>query len=83
MQQLQPQQWVHQPQGPGQQTVGPMPPGMSGVGDPNMSLAPPGYGMDPGELGNMDLDLMAYGFGDEFMAMGFGMGIENDGGWAF
>ena len=83
MQQPQPQQWLHQPQGPGQQMVGPMPPGMSGVGDPNMSLAPPGYGMDQGEIGNMDLDLMAYGFGDEFMAMGFGMGIENGGGWAF
>ena len=78
----QPQQWVPQHQ-PGQQMVGQMPPGMTGVGDPNMGMAPPGYGMEMGEMGNMDLDLMAYGFGDEFMAMGFGMGIENGGGWAF
>ena len=82
MQQPTPQQWM--PQQQGQQMVGAMPPGMTGVGDPNMGLAPPGYGMDPGEMGNLDLDLMAYGFGDEFMAMGFGMGIaENGGGWAF
>ncbi|KAI9871898.1 MAG: hypothetical protein M1823_008318, partial [Watsoniomyces obsoletus] len=70
MQSPAPQHWVPQQ---GQQMVGAMPPGMTG--DPNMGLAP--YGMDPVDMGNMqnvmDLDLMAYGFGDEFMAMGFGM----------
>lgn len=77
-----PQQWMSQQQG--QQVVGPMPPGMAGVGDPNLGLAPPGYGLEQGaEIGDMDLNLMAYGFGDEFMAMGYGMGLENSGGWAF
>jgi hypothetical protein len=58
---------------------------MTGVGDPNLGLAPPpGYGLEPGfEMGDMDLNLMAYGFGDEFMAMGYGMGLDNGGGWAF
>lgn len=51
-------------------------PGVNEVGGFN-----PYMGMDD-SMGNMDLDLMAYGFGDEFLAMGFGMGIEQ-GGWAF
>lgn len=60
------------------------------TGDPNV---PPGlqmndpmmtYGMPPGEITSfLDFtsdELMAYGFGDEFMAMSFG--FENGGSWA-
>ena len=80
-----PQQQNQHPQMVHQNSI---PPGMSSVHDPNMGIGGGGlpsgvYGMDPAEMGNVDLDLMAYGFGDEFMAMGFGMGIENGGNWAF
>ena len=66
--------------GPGQTPgqMGQLPP-MNPEMDPNLMYAP---GMGPEQLGMEPLDLMAYGFGDEFMAMGFGMGIEQ-GGWAF
>ncbi|RMZ75211.1 hypothetical protein DV738_g5588, partial [Chaetothyriales sp. CBS 135597] len=61
-----------------QQTLPPLNPDM----DPNLMYAgAPGMdGMNM--LGLEPMDLMAMGFGDEFMAMGFGMGIDQ-GGWAF
>ncbi|RMZ87891.1 hypothetical protein DV736_g4885, partial [Chaetothyriales sp. CBS 134916] len=50
--------------------------------DPNLMYAG-APGMDGMSMAGLEpMDLMAYGFGDEFMAMGFGMGIEQ-GGWAF
>ncbi|RMD42996.1 hypothetical protein DV735_g2120, partial [Chaetothyriales sp. CBS 134920] len=60
------------------QTLPPLNPDM----DPNLMYAgAPGMdGMNM--LGLEPMDLMAYGFGDEFMAMGFGMVIDQ-GGWAF
>lgn len=75
---LQPPQQPHpqQQQHPSMQQQQQQMPGVNEVGAFN-----PYMGMED-SMGNMDLDLMAYGFGDEFLAMGFGMGIEQ-GGWAF
>lgn len=75
----------------------PPPPGMQHANDmhqdPNMmGPAYPGGPMlsgNMGEFGDLDMNMMAYGFGDEFVAMGFGvgmgMGLEGgpQGGWAF
>ena len=61
-------------QGPGQ----PMPGDM--VMDPMMAAT---YGMPPDQMSLMDFtsdELMAYGFGDEFLAMNFG--FDQGGGWA-
>lgn len=41
------------------------------------------YGMPPDQMSLMDFtsdELMAYGFGDEFLAMNFG--FDQGGGWA-
>ncbi|KPI37583.1 uncharacterized protein AB675_3929 [Cyphellophora attinorum] len=48
----------------------PPPPGM-----PNDMLNPGGYPMNMGEFPDLDLNMMAYGFGDEFVAMGYGVGM--------
>lgn len=76
-----PQQQQHlQPGHPQQMQGGPM-------GDPNGMVIDPmmagGYGMGPEGMNLMDFtsdELMAYGFGDEFMAMNFG--FDQGGGWA-
>lgn len=63
----QPQQWIQpmsQPQ---------MLPGVTEIGMHNQGMMP--YGMPGQELGPMDFtsdELMAFGFGDEFLAMNFG-----------
>jgi hypothetical protein len=60
----------------------PMPPGMNpaDMQDPNQMM---GFGNGAaGEFSDLDLNMMAYGFGDEFVALGYGMGI-GEGGWAF
>ena len=66
--------------------------------DPNAMLPPGAYAGQPGgpmmggpggmgEFGELDLNMMAYGFGDEFVALGFGVGMDmgmgQQGGWAF
>lgn len=77
-----PQQTQHLPPGHPQQQMqgGPM-------GDPNGMVIDPmmaaSYGMGPEGMNLMDFttdELMAYGFGDEFMAMNFG--FDQGGGWA-
>lgn len=57
------------------------------MGDPNGMVIDPmmaaSYGMGPEGMNLMDFttdELMAYGFGDEFMAMNFG--FDQGGGWA-
>lgn len=75
------QQQQHlQPGHPQQMQGGPM-------GDPNGMVMDPmmtgSYGMGPEGMNLMDFtsdELMAYGFGDEFMAMNFG--FDQGGGWA-
>ena len=55
--------------------------GHPGVADP--SMMPSNYGMTPDQMPFTDFtsdELMAYGFGDEFMAMN--LGGDNGGGWA-
>lgn len=92
--QQQQQQWI--PTGPGGMPPGLGGPGE--MQDPNAMMAfggpmdggpgGPGGGGPNGmqqmqqEFPDLDLNMMAYGFGDEFVAMGFGMGM-GDGGWAF
>ena len=49
-------------------------PGGNGLGDMTGMLGPDGQQFSNDEL------MMAYGFGDEFMALNFGM---EQGGWAF
>jgi len=59
---------------PGQSAIAPM------VIDPMMAAT---YGMPPDQMSLMDFtsdELMAYGFGDEFLAMNFG--FDQGGGWA-
>jgi len=76
-----PQQTNHLPQ---QQLAPTLQPGMSG--DPNMGIDPmmaSAYGMQGDQMSLMDFtsdELMAYGFGDEFLAMNFG--FDQGGGWA-
>lgn len=93
-QQMPPQQQQQQPWLPSLNTMGPPPPGMNPGdvaamhGDPNNMMAyANGAGMlggMPGEFGgDLDLNMMAYGFGDEFVAMGFGVGLGENGGWGF
>ncbi|ETN43143.1 uncharacterized protein HMPREF1541_02301 [Cyphellophora europaea CBS 101466] len=79
----------HQPQPswlpPGAPPMNTMPPGMNPgeMQDPNLMYAGAmGANNGLGDFPDLDLNTMAYGFGDEFVAMGFGMGM-GDGGWAF
>lgn len=83
-----PQQASHLPPiatGPGLQPGQQMPGDHSAIApmviDPMMAAT---YGMPPDQMSLMDFtsdELMAYGFGDEFLAMGFG-GFDQGGGWA-
>lgn len=79
------------PQPPQIQTGPPMQPGQPMGGDPNGQGVPmvidpmmaAAYGMPPEQMSLMDFtsdELMAYGFGDEFLAMNFG--FDQGGGWA-
>ena len=83
--QQQQQQWI--PTGPAGIPPG-LGPGPGDMQDPNAMMAyggmagPNGVQQMQQEFPDLDLNMMAYGFGDEFVAMGFGMGM-GDGGWAF
>lgn len=88
-QQQQQQQWMPGAMPPGMGGGG-GPPGPGEMQDPTggmMAFAGAGgmggpNGMGQQDFPDLDLNMMAYGFGDEFVAMGYGMGM-GDGGWAF